>query len=84
MFEALNELLAGDTVATVERFDLPGHPAGHSPVPRFLRNSRVGWHLNRRFKASNGRLYLALHEGGEPVPQEFHRLTDALVVGGGH
>ena len=57
MFEALNKLLAGDTVSTVERFDLPGRPAHHSPVPRFLRDSRVGWYLNRIFKKSDDKLW---------------------------
>ena len=56
MFDALRELLAGDTLSIVERFVLPGRPAQHSQVPRFLRDSRVGWHLNR-ILTSDGQLW---------------------------
>lgn len=57
IFEALNKLLIDDTVSTVERFDLIGRSACHRPIPRFLRDSRVGWHLNRSFKKSDGKLW---------------------------
>lgn len=57
MFDALKSLLDDGTFPAVERFVLPGRPACYSPIPRFLRDSRVGWHLNRDFMETNGKLW---------------------------
>ena len=57
MFGALKNLLDDGVFSAVERFILPGRPACHRPIPRFLRNSRVGWCLNRNFMETNGKLW---------------------------
>ena len=57
MFDALKKLLDDGTFSAVERFVLPGRPACHRPIPRFLRDSRVGWCLNRDFMETNGKLW---------------------------
>lgn len=54
MFDAATSLLSDGDFAIVERFDLPERPARFGPQPRFLLNSRVGYHLNR----SLGELWL--------------------------
>ena len=57
MFDALKNLLDDGAFSAVERFVLPGRPACHRPIPRFLRDSRVGWCLNRDFMETNGELW---------------------------
>ena len=50
MNETLRDLLHGDEFTVVESFELPGRPAEFAPVPRFLFDSRIGIHLNRRLR----------------------------------
>lgn len=52
MYDALCRLLDEGDFSVVERFEVPGRAARHGPIPRFLRDSRVGWHLHGEFKAS--------------------------------
>ena len=58
MFDSMISLLRGDDFTVVERFELPDRPARHAAIPRFLFDSRVGYHLSRAFKATEGRLWL--------------------------
>ena len=55
MFDLMNSLLSDDDFTVVERFELPERPARHAPIPRFLRDSGLGWDLKRRF---DGMLWL--------------------------
>lgn len=57
MFEALRNLLDDGIFSAVERFVLPGRSARHSPIPRFLRDSCVGRHLNGSFQTTKGELW---------------------------
>lgn len=58
MLDLMNSLLLGDDFTVVERFELPERLARHVPIPRFLRDSRLGGELNRRFMATGGKLWL--------------------------
>lgn len=57
MFDAASSLLSDRDFAVVERFDLPERPARHAPLPRFLFDSRVGYHLSRSLKKFDGKLW---------------------------
>ena len=52
MDNVLRDLLCGDEFSIVERFEIPGRPARHAPIPRFLFSSRIGLHLDRNSKES--------------------------------
>ena len=52
VFDIAHNLLASNDFTVVEHFDLPERPARHAPIPRFLLDSRVGYHLNRTLKAN--------------------------------
>ena len=58
MFDFMDSLLSGGDFTVVERFELPARPARHAAIPRFLFDSRLGYELNRRFKATKGKLWL--------------------------
>lgn len=51
MFNAICDLLDNGTLPVTERFDIPGRPARHDPIPRSLFDSRIGLYLHRQFKA---------------------------------
>ena len=52
MLDVAHNSLASKDFTVVERFDLPERPARHAPIPRFLFDSKVGYHLHRTFKAN--------------------------------
>ena len=58
VFDLMHSLLSGGDFPVVERFELPGRPARHAAIPRFLFDSKLGFELNRRFKATKGTLWL--------------------------
>lgn len=55
MFDAVRSLLSDDDFAVVERFDLPERRAHYAPLPRFLFDSRVGYHINGSLKELGGK-----------------------------
>ena len=50
MYDLMNSLLSGHDFTVVERFELPERAPRYAPIPRFLFDSRVGYHLNRTLK----------------------------------
>ena len=52
MLDVAHNWLASKDFTVVERFDLPDRPARYAPIPRCLFDSKVGYHLNRTFKAN--------------------------------
>lgn len=67
MFDAARDLLSGGDFTVVERFDLPERPARYAPLPRFLLDSSVGYHVNSVLKALGGQLWLHQAEAIEAL-----------------
>ena len=67
MFDAVRDLLSGGDFTIVERFDLPERPARYAPLPRFLLDSRVGFHVNSVLKALGGQPWLHQAEAIEAL-----------------
>ena len=68
MLETLHRLLDGNTYSVAESFKLPPREARYRPIPRFLFNSRIGFHLNRQPFGKTGlwnHQALALEKFGE-------------------
>ena len=67
MFDTARDLLSGGDFTVVERFDLPERPARYAPLPRFLLDSRVGYHVNNVLKALGGQPWLHQAEAIEAL-----------------
>lgn len=50
MYDVIRNILRSDDFSVVESFEIPGQPAQYAAMPRFLFNSRIGLHLDRRFR----------------------------------
>lgn len=51
MYETIRGLLDRNEFSVIESFEIPGRPARYSPVPPFLFDSKVGGHLDEKFKS---------------------------------
>ena len=51
MYETIRGLLDSNEFSVIESFEIPGRPARYSPVPQFLFDSKVGGHLDEKFKS---------------------------------
>lgn len=50
MYDALRNILKSDDFSVAESFEMPGQPAQYAAIPQFLFDSRIGSHLDRRFR----------------------------------
>ena len=82
MFDIVLSLLSGGDFTVVERFELPGRPARHAPIPRFLFDSRLGYELNRRFKATGGTLWLHQANALEALDRGQHVVVSTGTASG--
>ena len=63
MYDVLRNILKNDDFSVAESFEIPGQPARYAAIPQFLFDSRMGSHLDRRFRQqSTGKGALWAHQ----------------------
>ena len=82
MFDAARSLLSDGDFAVVERFDLPERPARYASLPRFLFDSRVGYHFNRSLKALGGKPWLHQAEALEALGHDENVVVSTGTASG--
>ena len=55
MYDVLRTILKSDDFSVVESFETPGQLARYAAIPQFLFDSRIGLHLDRRFRQQSTR-----------------------------